>query len=203
MIQHHGKVFAFKIEGKLFELYRIKTVRKHKIYVDNFGQCYASWNDFWHVFNNLESSGDKHWSIYKPKYIHRDHKRFILKELSKFKSSTKAENWDVYLESWSKWEELLFDSEVSLEIDLSETAISEKLQYVGFNYGKFHTLDELITYIENKYLKSFLSQPIYNNNWILVNTYSGQKVVNEPKSTLEEAQILPGNILAVKLENKF
>jgi hypothetical protein len=199
MIQHNGKVFSFKIEDKLFELFRIKTVRRHLIYVDSFGHYYASWNDFWHVFNNLENSRDKHWSIYEPEFIHRDHRRFILKELSRFKSLTKAENWDVYLESWSKWEKILFDSEISLEIDLSETPISEKLQYIGFHYGKFSSLEEMIKNIESDYLNSFLPSPSYNENWIFINTYSGQKVVERPQKTLEDAQILPGNILLVKI----
>lgn len=201
MIQHDGKVFAFELEGKLFELYRIKTVRKHKVYVDNFGQFYASWKDFWHVFNNLESSGNKHWSIYKPKFIHRDHKRFILKELSKFKASTKAENWDVYLDSWNKWEDLLYDGEKALEVDLSDTPISKDLRYVGFHYNRFSTLKELIDYVEESYLSSFISKPVYNTNWIFTNTYSGQKVVNDDEATLEEAHILPGSVLLVELKD--
>jgi hypothetical protein len=41
MIHHDGKVFSFKIEGHVLELYRIKTIRKHKIYIDNNGQYYA------------------------------------------------------------------------------------------------------------------------------------------------------------------
>lgn len=199
MIHHNGKVFAFELEDKLYELYRIKTVRKHKIYVDKFGQYYASWNDFWHVFNNLEASMKNHWSIYKPKFIHQDHKRFISKEFAKFKSSTKTENWDLYLESWDQWEKLLHEDEQTLEVNLTEVPNSKKLNYIGFHYSKFNSIGKLIEYIEEEYIKDLIPSPSYNINWFLINTYTGQKIINGENLTLEEAGILPGSILFTKI----
>ncbi|MEX1015076.1 MAG: hypothetical protein WDZ80_08040 [Candidatus Paceibacterota bacterium] len=197
MVHHDGKVLSFKIGAQILELYRIKTIRKHKIFIDNNGHYYASWNDFWHVFNNLSSSGEKHWSIYEPIFIHDDHCRFFLKKLSKFRASLAPEKWDIYLKSWNKWEEVLIRDVDSLEIDLSDLDGKSIPKYIGFYFDRFHTITELISYLEASFLKQ-IPEPTYNGNWFLTNNYTGQKVVKKDVSLLE-GNVIPGSILKLNI----
>ena len=200
--KNENLVLSFVLENNIFELFRIKTIRRNLIFIDNSNNFYSSWNEFWHVFNHLDDSENFHWSKFKHIFIHNDFTRFIIKELNKFRKSISIENWDEYLSCWSEWDKLS-NPEISLEIDISDLKFSNSLNYIGLKYNEFKTFQELLDYIYKNYLKNNIPESSYNLSWFLTNLYTGHKVTKEDNTDLiplSDVGIFSGDIIKVVIK---
>ena len=170
--------------------YKLKTIRGSHIFFDEESNFYGSWDDLWHVLSHLSSDSDYHWTRLQPTYISKDFRRLIVNNLNSHKRSIPLENIDKHMQFWDLWEQVLFDDESTIEVDL--TGIGNKhLRYVTLDYNSINDGEHLYSLIEKL-------NDHKNKMMEVMNLSNGKKIKSFSNEKLSEIAIMPGDTIKVE-----
>ena len=183
-------ILSIKFNDLCLSFYKLKTIRGSHIFFDEESNFYGSWDDLWHVLSHLSGDSDYHWTRLKPTYISKDFRRLIVNNLNSHKRSIPLENIDKHMQFWDLWEQVLFDDESTIEIDL--TAIGNKhLRYVTLDYNSINDGEHLYFLIDKLNDQK-------NKMMEVMNLSNGKKIKSFSNEKLSEIAIMPGDTIKVE-----
>lgn len=186
-------ILSFEFNDTHFEFFKLKTIRGTNIFFDSDKNFYASWDDLWHVLNNMSAEKKYHWTQLNPKYIAKDYKRLIIRNLNKHKSMVGVENLGDFHTYWSKWEEILFEEESTVELDISNLK-NPLVKSISLDYNQLLKEKDI-----NEILNDLIDFKILD--YSIVNLSSGKKLLGEKKLNFNNKNILPGDLLKIYFNN--
>lgn len=186
-------ILSFSFNDSHFEFFKLKTIRGTNIFFDSDKNFYASWDDLWHVLNNMSPEKKYHWTQLNPNYIAKDYKRLIINNLNKHKSIIGVENLGDFHTYWSKWEEILFEEGSTVELDISNLN-NPLVKSISIDYNQLLKVSDI-----NEILNNLIDFKILD--YSIVNLSSGKKILGEKKINITSENILPGDLLKIYLNN--